>query len=61
MCPLIAKDSASKRSAPWRLQAHFPDENGRLEILRILTKNMKLHKEDDETVDLLENQITKKT
>jgi len=31
-----------------------PDENGRLEILRIHTKNMKLHEEkDDEEVDLL--------
>ena len=38
----------------------LPDENGRLEILRIHTKNMKLHKEDDaEAVDLLE--IAKET
>ena len=32
-----------------------PDENGRLEILRIHTKNMKLHEEEDgEQVDLPE-------
>ena len=32
-----------------------PDQNGRLEILRIHTKNMKLHEEEDgEQVDLLE-------
>ena len=38
----------------------LPDENGRLEILRIHTKNMKLHEEDDaEAVDLLE--IAKET
>ena len=37
-----------------------PDENGRLEILRIHTKNMKLHEEEDgEQVDLLE--IAKET
>jgi len=37
-----------------------PDENGRLEILRIHTKNMKLHEEDDaDAVDLLE--IAKET
>jgi hypothetical protein len=38
----------------------LPDENGRLEILRIHTKNMKLHEENDaEAVDLLE--IAKET
>ena len=42
-----------------QIEIGVPDENGRLEILRILTKNMKLHNEDDEAVDLLE--IAKKT
>ena len=30
-----------------QIEIGAPDENGRLEILRIHTKNMKLHEEDD--------------
>lgn len=37
-----------------QIDVGVPDENGRLEILRIHTKNMKLHEENDaEAVDLL--------
>ena len=43
-----------------QIEIGIPDENGRLEILSIHTKNMKLHeKEDGEQVDLLE--IAKET
>ena len=43
-----------------QIEIGAPDENGRLEILRIHTKNMKLHEEDDaEAVDLVE--IAKET